>query len=730
MDEDWDNAPAGPQSFSGSDVPLDGGKMFSKGRGFSAKPRSTDNDEWGNGDSNNEWGSKDNGGWGGNDHGRSGGRGGGGRGRGNRGGGRGGRNENRFADADEGGWGKGGNNDDDGDGGWGGNSGGRRGGGRRGGGRGGRKFNDDNNGDSEWGGRGGGRSERNHDDDAWGDSNGGGNHGNDGGYKRGRGGRRGGGNDNSDSWGGDNRGDDAWGANDGDQDEGGFGGRSRGRGGRGGRGRGRGGRSDGSGDFDNGQQGDEEKPKREIYIPPEPTNDENEMFSSGNTTGVNFAKYDDIEVQVSGENYPKPIQSFEEAGLRQLLIDNVRKSGYTKPTPIQKYALPIILAKRDLMACAQTGSGKTAAFLLPIVHTLIAEPEELVADGTSCSPQVVIISPTRELTIQIYEEARKFAHNSIIKVVVAYGGTSVGYQKDRMKMGCHILVATPGRMNDFVKRGSLSFSATRFVVLDEADRMLDMGFLPEVEHMMEHQSMVPTGTRQTLMFSATFPEEIQRLAAKFLDNYIFVAVGIVGGACTDVDQRFYQVDKFKKRDKLVEILQEEGSEKTLVFVETKRNADFIALFLCENDFKTTSIHGDRLQRQREEALRDFKTGFRNILVATGVAARGLDIKNVKHVINYDLPKSIDEYVHRIGRTGRVGNRGKATSFFDDAQDSAIAGDLARILKQAGQPVPDWLKGGGSGAFGGHGGFGGRDVREDDFGQAQPSYMPEEPEESW
>lgn len=267
-------------------------------------------------------------------------------------------------------------------------------------------------------------------------------------------------------------------------------------------------------------------------------------------------------------------------------------------------------------------------------------------------------------------------------------------------------------MNDFVNRDLITFSSIRYVVLDEADRMLDMGFLPDIEKVMNHTTMVPTGERQTLMFSATFPEEIQRLAAKFLNNYLFITVGIVGGACSDVQQVFYEVDKFSKRQKLLTLLQEEGAARTLVFVETKRNADFIATYLSENSIRSTSIHGDRLQREREEALRDFKTGHRDILVATDVAARGLDIKNVKHVINYDLPKNIDEYVHRIGRTGRVGNRGKATSFYDGGHDGQLAANLVRILKQANQTLPDWLESAAAGGGGSYNSrsFGGRDVR--------------------
>ncbi|KAF5304883.1 hypothetical protein FQR65_LT00767 [Abscondita terminalis] len=563
----------------------------------------------------------------------------------------------------------------------------------------------------------------------WGDSDSRPRRGGRGGGGRGRGGR-GGGRGGFRGGDGDNDEDDSWG---GRQDDGDDNGNGRGRGrGRGGRGGGRGGRGRGGGDagdgggksWGNDENGEGEPPKpREIYVPPEPTMDEEELFNSGITSGINFIKYDDIEVRISGENTPPPISSFESSGLRPLLLENIQKSGYSKPTPIQKNAIPIIMSGRDIMACAQTGSGKTAAFLLPIIHCLLAEPSELVYDGECSQPQAIIVSPTRELCIQIFEEARKFSFNSQIKVAKAYGGTSVGYQKKHVVSGCHILVATPGRMHDFVKRGSISFGSTRFVVLDEADRMLDMGFLSSMEEMLSHATMVPTGERRTLMFSATFPEEIQHLASKFLQNYIFVAVGIVGSACSDVEQIFYQVDKFKKRNKLVEILQE-GAERTLVFVETKRNADFLATYLSENDFQTTSIHGDRLQREREEALNDFKRGSRNILVATAVAARGLDIKNVKHVINYDLPKSIDEYVHRIGRTGRVGNRGKATSFYDDSQDAAIAGDLSRILKQAGQPVPDWLGRGGGGTYSSSA-FGGQDVRGDNFAQSKPVEVEEE-----
>ncbi|KAJ8717955.1 hypothetical protein PYW07_005885 [Mythimna separata] len=506
-------------------------------------------------------------------------------------------------------------------------------------------------------------------------------------------------------------------------------GRGRGRGGRGG-GRGGGGGS-GSGDDPPVELGEDGEPKKPpvTYVPPAPTEDEQEIFSSTISSGINFDKFDCIAVKVSGENPPRAIDSFETANLRKYVLDNILKAGYKKPTPIQKHAIPIIMGGRDLMGCAQTGSGKTAAFLLPIINTLLQDPRELIVGGNGCAqPQVIIVAPTRELTLQIFNEARKFSYGSVLKIAVAYGGTAVRHQGDNISRGCHILVATPGRLHDFVDRSRVSFDSIRFVVLDEADRMLDMGFIPSVEKMMEHTTMVPLKERQTLMFSATFPEDIQHLAGKFLNNYLFVAVGIVGGASTDVEQIFHQVTKYEKQQTLKKLIEENDRKRVLVFVETKRNADFIAAMLSEQQMMTSSIHGDRMQREREEALDNFKSGRHCILVATAVAARGLDIKNVDIVVNYDLPKSIDEYVHRIGRTGRVGNRGKAVSFFDADQDMGLVADLAKILKQADQTVPDFLQGGGTASYKGNK-YGGSDIR--DFNNASAvADQGLEPEEEW
>jgi len=423
--------------------------------------------------------------------------------------------------------------------------------------------------------------------------------------------------------------------------------------------------------------------------------DVEDLWANSIHTGINFSKYDSIKVNVDGENKPQPINKFPEANLCPLLASNVKRAGYETPTPVQKNALPIIMAGRDLMACAQTGSGKTAAFLLPIINKMIeTRADGRPGEGGSVSPQAIIITPTRELAIQIHDEARKFSSGSPVVSKCIYGGTSVMSQRGELSRGgCNILVATPGRLLDFVERGAVSFKDVQFLVLDEADRMLDMGFMPDIRRCVSNVSMPAKHLRQTLMFSATFPEEIRRSARDFLYNQLFLQVGLVGGACTDVKQSFYQATKFEKRDQLLKILQDptrNPRERTLVFVKTKRNADFLATYLSEEGLPTTSIHGDRLQREREEALDDFKRGKMPILVATAVAARGLDIKDVMHVVNYDMPDEVEEYVHRIGRTGRVGNTGRATSFFDYHEDGAIARPLVRVLTDAGQMVPDWL----------------------------------------
>merc|ERR1719339_153632 len=282
---------------------------------------------------------------------------------------------------------------------------------------------------------------------------------------------------------------------------------------------------------------DEEGKIKEIYVPKE-EGAASDLYSQGISSGINFAKYENIPVSVTGENKPQPITNFNAAGLRPILMDNVTKSGYKVPTPVQKNAIPIIMSGRDLMACAQTGSGKTAAFLLPIIHRLIESEADACIGASTQRPQCVVITPTRELAIQIHNEARKFAQGTMVKSVVTYGGTSVNYQASQLQRGCNILVPTPGRLHDFVEKGRVSLAHCNYLVLDEADRMLDMGFMPEIQKMVKNEDMpkkAPEGQRQTLMFSATFPDEVQESAQEFLaDDYLFLTVGLVGGACSDV----------------------------------------------------------------------------------------------------------------------------------------------------------------------------------------------------
>nr|AZJ53459.1 VASA [Salmo caspius] len=493
-----------------------------------------------------------------------------------------------------------------------------------------------------------------------------------------------------------------------DGNDGGFGGS---RGGRGGRGGFRSGGGDGGGFGGGGYRGRDEEvfskgstmdgegggdggnpgPPRVTYVPEALCEKESSIFAHYES-GINFDKYDNILVDVSGSNPPAAIMGFEEAALCESLNRNVIKSGYKKPTPVQKHGIPIIAAGRDLMACAQTGSGKTAAFLLPIL-------QQLMVDGVAASqfseiqePEVIIVAPTRELINQIYMEARKFAHGTCVRPVVVYGGISTGHTIREILKGCNVLCGTPGRLMDMIGRGKIGLSKLRYLVLDEADKMLDMGFEPVMRKLVASPGMPAKEDRQTLMFSATYPEDIQKLAADFLKkDYLFLAVGVVGGACSDVEQVVVQVTKFSKRDQLLEVLKTTGSERTMVFVETKRQADFIATFLCQENVNTTSIHGDREQREREQALGDFRSGKCPVLVATSVAARGLDIKDVQHIVNFDLPNNIDEYVHRIGRTGRCGNTGRAVCFFDPEVDSNLARSLVKVLSGAQQEVPKWLE---------------------------------------
>ena len=340
----------------------------------------------------------------------------------------------------------------------------------------------------------------------------------------------------------------------------------------------------------------------------------------------------------------------------------------------------------------------------------------------------MILAPTRELVSQIHDEARKFAYRSWVRPAVVYGGADINTQLRSIERGCDLLSATPGRLVDLIERGRISLANIKYLVLDEADRMLDMGFEPQIRRIVQGEDMPGTAERQTLMFSATFPRDIQVLARDFLKDYIFLSVGRVGSTSENITQKIEYVEDQDKRSVLLDILASQSKDElglTLVFVETKRMADMLSDFLMANNLPATSIHGDRTQRERETALHTFRSGRTPIMVATAVAARGLDIPNVTHVINYDLPSDIDDYVHRIGRTGRAGNTGVSTAFFNRGNKNIVR-DLVELLREANQEIPSWLEtvahesaygnggyrgaGRGRGRGGARGGMGGRDYR--------------------
>jgi ATP-dependent RNA helicase RhlE len=340
--------------------------------------------------------------------------------------------------------------------------------------------------------------------------------------------------------------------------------------------------------------------------------------------------------------------NFNDLGLQSALSETCKSLGYFEPTPIQQKAIPYVLEGSDIIACAETGTGKTAAFLLPIIQKISANKK---SKGTT----VLILAPTRELANQTEAACRELAPKNI-RCVCLIGGAAYKRQVDGLRNRPDIIVATPGRLMDFMERGSIDFSNLTTLVLDEADRMLDMGFLPSIKRIVK---MLPE-KRQTLFFSATMSSEIEKIAYSVMNNDPeIISVSRRGTAAVTIQQTVYPVAAQSKTTLLLDLLEREKFERVLVFTRTKRGADRLSHILESRSHSATRIHGDRSQSQREAALRGFKNGKTRVLVATDVAARGIDIDSVSHVINYDVPEQPEDYVHRIGRTGRAGNAGRA-----------------------------------------------------------------------
>jgi ATP-dependent RNA helicase RhlE len=365
---------------------------------------------------------------------------------------------------------------------------------------------------------------------------------------------------------------------------------------------------------------------------------------------------------------------FTDLGLAPEILKAVHDAGYTDPTPIQAQAIPIVLAGHDIMGGAQTGTGKTAGFTLPLLHKLARHA------NTSPSParhpvRALILAPTRELAMQVQESVKTYSKYLGLRSVCIYGGVDMRAQIAELKEGREIIVATPGRLLDHVEQKTVSFGAVEFLVLDEADRMLDMGFIPDIKRILK---LLPV-TRQSLLFSATFSDEIKKLADAMLKSPQLIEVARRNMVSETITHRVHLVEADRKRYLLKQLLEDPSMTQVLVFVATKFGASRLALWLERQGINATAIHGDKSQQERTKALEAFKTGQARVLVATDVAARGLDIDDLPHVINYELPRVAEDYVHRIGRTGRAGKKGEATSLVAPEEKSRLS-EIEKLTK--------------------------------------------------
>ena len=354
--------------------------------------------------------------------------------------------------------------------------------------------------------------------------------------------------------------------------------------------------------------------------------------------------------------------SFKDLGLNEVVLSALQPLGYENPTPIQEQAIPIVLEGKDILGSAQTGTGKTAAFSLPIVHTLASRPS--ASQGRSKPIRALILTPTRELASQIDENVRNYCKNSSLKSTVVFGGIPQRRQVDTLRRGIDILIATPGRLLDLCNQGHIRLQDVEFLVLDEADTMLDMGFIHDIKKIIKQTPE----NRQTLFFSATMPPNIRDLSSSILKDPVRVQIAAESSAAETVDQKVYYVRQSDKKDLLVHILETEDIPNALVFTRTKFGADKVVQHLQNCDIRAEAIHGNKSQPAREKALNRFKKGKVRVLVATDIASRGIDVDDLAYVINFELPNLAESYVHRIGRTGRAGKEGTAVSFCNEGEE--------------------------------------------------------------
>lgn len=362
--------------------------------------------------------------------------------------------------------------------------------------------------------------------------------------------------------------------------------------------------------------------------------------------------------------------SFEKLNLSAPILQALKTKGYVHPTPIQQQAIPAILEGRDIFGSAQTGSGKTAAFALPLLQLMSSKP------ATHRGVRTLVLAPTRELALQISESFREYGKHLGLKQVVIFGGVSQHPQTTQLRNGVSIIVATPGRLLDLMDQGFVRLQDIEFLVLDEADKMFDMGFIKDIRKIV---AKVPVN-RQTLFFSATLPPEIKSLASSVLRNPVTVEVKPAAGSEVMVEQKIYFVDKIQKTSLLMELINTHEIRQALVFTRTKHGADKLVKTLAQKGIRSVAIHGNKSQNVRQRALDDFKTRRVNILVATDVASRGIDVKNLEYVINYDIPEQADSYVHRIGRTGRAGASGFAFSFCSP-DEKLLLRDIQKLTRK-------------------------------------------------